>query len=83
MGIINPPLLLMNLNCIIPDKLHLLLRITDKLIQNLIIAAVVADYPAKPLTGPTVKSLITEVQSNGVHFKVYEKIIQVCFLKWK
>ena len=73
MGTIQPPLLLMNLNCIIPDKLHLLLRITDRLIQNLIIAAVVADHPAKPLTGPMVKSLITEVQSCGVHFEVYEK----------
>ena len=73
MGTIQPPLLIMDLNCIIPDELHLLLRITDRLIRNLIIAAVVADHPAKPLTGPMVKSLITEVQSCGVHFEVYEK----------
>ena len=72
-GSINPPLLLMNLNCIIPDELHLLLRITDRLIRNLVIAAVMADHPAKPLTGPMVKSLITEVRGCGVHFQVYDK----------
>ena len=60
MGTIQPPLLLMNLNCIIPNE-HLLLRITDRLMRNLLIAAVIADHPAKPLTGPMVKSLITEV----------------------
>ena len=37
MGTIQPPLLIMNLNCIIPDELHLLLRITDRLIRNLIV----------------------------------------------
>ena len=37
MGTIQPPLLIMNLNYIIPDELHLLLRITDRLIRNLIV----------------------------------------------
>ena len=51
LGRIKPPLLLINLNYVIPDELHLLLRITDRLIRNLILAAVAADHPAKPLTG--------------------------------
>ena len=51
----------------------MLLRITDRLIRNLIQAAVAKDYPAKPLTGPMIKSLIAEINSCGVHFEVFEK----------
>ena len=73
LGRIKPPLLLINLNCVIPDELHLLLRITDRLIRNLILAAIAKDYPAKPLTGPMVQALIGEIRGCGVHFEVFDK----------
>ena len=38
-GCIKPPLINLELDRIIPDELHMLLRITDVLIQNLINAA--------------------------------------------
>ena len=73
LGRIKPPLLHINLNCVIPDELHLLLWITDRLIRNLILAAVVKDHPAKPLTGQMVRSLIEQIRDCGVHFEVYDK----------
>ena len=72
-GRIRLPLLHIKLDCIIPDELHLLLRITDVLIRNLILAAVAEDHPAKPLTGRMVKALITAIKSCGVHFMVVDK----------
>ena len=36
-GQIHPPLLDLSLHNIIPDELHLLLRITDRLIENLML----------------------------------------------
>ena len=44
-GSICPPLLDLPLENIIPDELHLLLRITDRLIENLINGAVQSDSP--------------------------------------
>jgi len=39
----------------------------------LTLAAVAKDHPAKPLTGPMIKSLITEINSCGIYFEVFDK----------
>ena len=44
MGRVNDPLITIDLDYWIPGELHLLLRITDVLIQNLINAAASDDY---------------------------------------
>ena len=72
-GSIHPPLLDLPLHNIIPDELHLLLRITDRLIENLINGAVQNDSPrSKPLEGDMVKELLKEIRSCGVPFNVKE-----------
>ena len=72
-GRIRSPLLHIKLDHIVPDELHLLLRIIDVLIRNLILAAVAEDHPAKTLTGYMDKALITAIKSCGVHFMVFGK----------
>ena len=72
-GSIHPPLLNLPLNNIIPDELHLLLRITDRLIENLINGAVQNDSPhSKPLEGDMVKELMKQIRSCGVPFNIRE-----------
>ena len=62
---------------IIPDELHLLLRITDVLTENLIIAARLHDKRqnrgCKLLEGQMVKALLESIRSCGVSFKIWEK----------
>lgn len=69
-GSIHPPLLHFPLDHIIPDELHLLLKITDHLIENLICAAVSEDSPRQPLQGGMAKILIKEINNCGMNFKV-------------
>ena len=77
---LHKPMLDIELDYVIPDELHLLLRITDVLINNLITSAVSYDInnstgKPKPLEGPMTLSLITEICKHaGAQFKVYEKI---------
>ena len=63
MGRINDPLLRINLDNVIPDELHLILRITDVLIRNLIHAA--ASHDAR--NGRSVR-LLESIRSCGVSF---------------
>lgn len=65
---IKLPLLLMNLNCVIPDELHLRPRITDRLLTE-----VSKDHTAKPLTRQMVRSLIEEIRGYGVHIENNDK----------
>ena len=76
-GVKNPRLINIDINHIIPDELHLLLRITDKLIDNLINAAVQYDHnvnntpTSQVLKGPMLDCLIREINSCGVTFNIY------------
>ena len=70
-GSVHPPLLDLPLKNIIPDELHLLL---DRLIENLINAAVQHDSPrSKPLEGEMVKALLQQIRSCGVPFNITDK----------
>ena len=57
LGYINQRLINIDLDYILPDELHLLLRITDRLIENLINAAVAYDNKSNILEGPIIKIL--------------------------
>ena len=64
------------LDHVIPDELHLLLRVTDVLINNIITSAISYDISnttgkPKPLEGPMITLLLKEVI--GYQFHVYEK----------
>ena len=77
-GQINQPLLHIPLTNVIPDELHLMLRITDVLIRNLIRAAMQYDAVGNsritdPLKRPMVTKLLKAVSSCGVSFKIYIK----------
>ena len=69
-GYINPRLINIDLDHILPDELHLLLRITDRLIENLINGAVAYDNVGDILKGAMLKNLIEEVRSCGVTFTI-------------
>ena len=69
------PLINIDPGNIIPDELHLLLRITDVLISNLISAAKTDDTKHKKncklLDGPMVNSVINKIRSCGINFNVW------------
>lgn len=71
------PLIKLDPDNIIPDELHLLLRITDVLINNLISAAKTHDKKNNRklnlLDGPMVKALINSIRSCGVSFQIWDK----------
>ena len=71
------PLLNIDPDHIIPDELHLLLRITDVLLSNLISAAKTDDKKhkrnCKLLEGPMINRLINNIRSSGVNFNIWEK----------
>ena len=70
-GSVHPPLLHLPLKNIIPDELYLLLRITDRLVENLINVAVQHDSPrSKPSEGEMVKALLQQIRSCGVPFNI-------------
>ena len=50
LGAINPPLFEIDLEHVVIDELHLLLRITDKLINNLVLRAAELDHRSKEHT---------------------------------
>lgn len=77
-GKIANPLLHINLDCVVPDELHLMLRVTDVLIRNLIYAALTHDInqlesarrPAKYdiNSGKMIGDLINAIRQCGVSF---------------
>ena len=73
----NAPLLELELDHIIPDELHLVLRVMDMLIQALIGTAVAWDHydaheqgkrSIKGGEGPMVQNLVKRIKECGVHF---------------
>ena len=83
LGSINIPLLDLELDHVIPDELHLMLRVMDVLIQGLIDTAVAYDshqhrlscsrHSYKVLEGPILKNLMTAIRRSGVYFCLYEQ----------
>ena len=79
---INKPLLDLELDHVIPDELHLMLRVTDVLIKALIETARTYDKHQhrvlrirrsyRVLDGPLLSKLILAIRDCGVHFNVYE-----------
>ena len=79
---INKPLLDLELDHIVPDELHLMLRVTDVLIKALIETAIAYDKHQhrvqrirrsyKVLDGPLLSKLILAIRECGVHFNVYD-----------
>ena len=64
---------------VVADELHLLLRITDVLIQALLGTAVAHDHHTacgrrrvKPQDGPMVQNLVKTIQSCKVNFYIWE-----------
>ena len=72
-GYIRQRLINIDLDHIIPDELHLLLRITDRLIENLISGAIANDNVSNILEGTMLKNLVQEIRSCGVTFNIFAK----------
>ena len=73
LGCINPPLLEIELDHVIVDELHLLLRITDRLISALVLRMAQLDHASRVHhTGEEghMKQLTEAVRSCGIHFRV-------------
>ena len=73
----QPPLLEIETDHIIPDELHLLLRITDVLTENLITTAIKQDKRTLKTKwelndGPMVTSIISMVRSCGIPFNIWK-----------
>ena len=78
-----PPLLQVEPDHVVPDELHLLLRITDVLLRNLIWEMVRCDHSARAQRGSHtnhLQQLIDAITSCGVTFKA-GKIILVQYMQ--
>ena len=83
LGSINIPLLDLELDHVIPDELHLMLRVMDVLIQGLIDTVLAYDRHQhrlsgsrrcyKALDGPMLNNLMMAIKSCGVYFYVTEQ----------
>ena len=73
----HPPLLQIDLDHVVPDELHMLLRVMDVLLENVIHHVVQLDIQATrkadPLQGPTLVKLVSLIQSCGVPFRIWSK----------
>ena len=79
-GVKYQPLLPVELDHVVPDELHLLLRIIDVLLENIINQAVESDIKvcrkqADLLQGAILKKLVSKIQSCGVSFYLEKKRI--------
>ena len=78
-GCINEPLINISLTNVIPDELHLLLRITDKLLQNVIDEVLERDAVddfSKPRGQPKgihLSNLVKTINSLGISFSIWNK----------
>jgi len=71
------PLIQIEPDYVIPDELHLLLRITDVLLRNLIATAITHDKRTlrtrwKLKTGPMLYQLISNIRRCGIPFKIWK-----------
>lgn len=74
LGQIDKPLLHIELDHVVPDELHLMLRITDVLTRNVIHAAMSEDVKLThidKLQRPKILSLMKEIRSCGVSFHIW------------
>ncbi len=75
-GVIHAPLLNVEPHHVVVDELHLLLRITDVLIRNLISKLVIQEVELKVLGQPAqnyLQMLERAVRETGVTFRVWEE----------
>lgn len=72
LGVKDSPLLLIPTSKIIPDELHILLRITDVLTRNVILHAVEQDIQARQ-SDHFLSTLEACVHECGITFKVWQK----------
>ena len=72
-GYIYQRLINIDIEHIIPDELHLLLRITDRMLENLITGADAHDV-SNILEGAMLKKLLSEIRSCGVVFNVHVQL---------
>jgi len=83
LGRINIPLLDLELDHVIPDELHLMLRVMDVLIQGLIDTVLVYDRHQhrlshshssyKALDGCMLNNLVMSIRKYGVYFCLHEQ----------
>ena len=79
LGVFTPPLINIDLDHVVPDELHLLLRITDRLLQNVIDEILERDSIAdfnKPKGNPKgllMQQFVKDVNDLGVTFSVWYK----------
>ena len=69
-GCLNQRLINIYIEHVIPDELHLLLRVTDRMIENLINGAVAYDDVSNIIEGAMLKRLVAEIRSCGVAFNI-------------
>ena len=73
---VRQPLVNIDLDHVIIDELHLLLRVTDVLSHNILQDAMERDAREKcknPLSGTHLKALVAAINQCGVSFNVWEK----------
>lgn len=79
------PLLAIDLDHVVPDELHLFLRIMDVLIENLITQVKFMDttrHLSDPLLGATMQKLLSKIQLCGVPFQIWHKRDDNSTLDW-
>ena len=78
-GCVNPPLINIELCYVVADELHLLLRISDKLISNLVLQMAALDHAGRVRCQASATShmdqLVAVIRSCGIHFSVSQKLI--------
>ena len=77
-GVKYAPLLFISLDHVVPDELHLFLRIMDVLIENIISQAVESDIKASRrqtdvLSGQKLQTLVSKINSCRVSFQIWKK----------
>ncbi len=82
MGVVNHPLLDFDVKDVIIDELHLMLRISDILIRNLILAMVYFD-DVRQTQGHYLSTLQDSIKSCGITFRVSEIISLTVFQNHK
>ena len=76
LGCIHPPLLNIELDNIVVDELHLMLRVGDVLLRNLILYADSRDHASREHQGEdanNLRQLERAIQSCGVSFQIWQK----------
>ena len=76
LGCIHPPLLNIELDSIVVDELHLMLRVGDVLLRNLILYADSRDHASREHRGEeanNLRQLEQAIRSCGVSFQIWQK----------